>query len=162
LPPRVLSALGFEQSIRLRHQGCYEEVRVPIAHLGKAGAIAFAESQGSRDRTSSRTNESGNEPGVAARPGLAFPIRKLRDNFTVRNGLKYPQWQEPLAAAILEFDPQRLREKVQRAEAAIVDRLEELATEQGNQLERLALFDALSILKRVKKDRLGILDPQRE
>jgi hypothetical protein len=80
----------------------------------------------------------------------------------VRHGLKYPQWQEPLAAAILEFDPQRLREKVQRAEAAIVDRLEELATEQGNQLERLALFDALSILKRVKKDRLGILDPQRE
>jgi hypothetical protein len=76
--------------------------------------------------------------------------------------LKYPQWQEPLGAAILEFDPQRLHEKVQRAEAAIVSRLEELATEQGNQLERLALFDGLSILERVKKDRLGILDPQRE
>ena len=76
--------------------------------------------------------------------------------------LKYPQWQEPLGAAILEFDPQRLHEKVQRAEAAIVNRLEELTTEQGNQLERLALFDGLSILKRVKKDRLGILDPQRE
>lgn len=80
----------------------------------------------------------------------------------MRNDLKYPQWQEPLGAAILEFDPQRLHEKVQRAEAAIVNRLEELATEQGNQLERLALFDGLSILKRVKKDRLGILDPQRE
>ena len=75
---------------------------------------------------------------------------------------KYPKWQQPLAAAILEFDPQRLHEKVQRAEAAIANRLEELATEQGNQLERLALFDGLSILKRVKKDRLGILDPQRE
>ena len=79
----------------------------------------------------------------------------------MRNDLKYPQWQEPLGAAILEFDPQRLHEKVQRAEAAIVNRLEELATEQGNQLERLALFDGLSILKRVK-DRLGILDAQRE
>ena len=75
--------------------------------------------------------------------------------------LKYPQWQEHLGAAILEFDPQRLHEKVQRAEAAIVNRLEELATEQANQLERLALFEGLSILKRVK-DRLGILDPQRE
>lgn len=59
----------------------YEEVRVLIAHLGKAGAIAFDESQGSRGCTSSRTNESGNEPGAAARPGLAFPIRKLGDNF---------------------------------------------------------------------------------
>lgn len=56
----------------------YEEVRVRIAH---AGAIAFDESQGSRGRTTSRTNESGNEPGAAARPGLAFPIPKLGDNF---------------------------------------------------------------------------------
>ena len=71
--------------------------------------------------------------------------------------LKYPQWQEPLAAAILEFDPQRLHEKLQRAEAAIVNRLEELALEPGNQLERLALFDGLSILRRVEEYRLGSL-----
>ena len=65
----------------------YEEVRVRIAHLGKAGATAFDESHGSRGRTSSRTNESGSEPGPPARPGLAFPIRKLGTTFlTVRNG----------------------------------------------------------------------------
>ena len=50
----------------------YEEVRARIAHLGKAGAIAFDESQGRRGRASSRTNASGNEPGAAARPGLGF------------------------------------------------------------------------------------------
>ena len=72
--------------------------------------------------------------------------------------LKYPQWQEPLAEAILEFDPQQVREKVQRAEEAISKRIEELALEQGDQRERLALFDGLSILGRVKKDRLGIPD----
>lgn len=48
---------------------------------GSQGATAFDESKGSRRCTSSRTNESGNEPGAAARPGLAFPIRKLGDNF---------------------------------------------------------------------------------
>ena len=76
--------------------------------------------------------------------------------------LKYPQWQEPLAAAILEFDRQKLREKVQRAEEAIASRIEELATEQGDERERLALFDGLSILRGVKKDRLVVLDPEGE
>jgi len=73
-------------------------------------------------------------------------------------GLKYPQWQKPLAEAILEFNPQHLREKVQRAEEAIAKRVEELALERGDQRECLALYDALSILRSVKKDRLGILE----
>ena len=45
--------------------------------------------------------------------------------------LKHPQWQEPFAKSILEFNPQHLREKVQRAEEAIAKRIEELALEQG-------------------------------
>jgi len=72
--------------------------------------------------------------------------------------LKYPQWQEPLAAAIVEFNPQQLPGKVQRAEEAIVKRIEELALEQGDQRERLALSDGLFVLQNVKKDRLGIPD----
>jgi len=72
--------------------------------------------------------------------------------------LKYPQWQEPLAAAILEFNPQQLPGKVQRAEEAIVKRIEELALEQGDQRERLALSDGLFVLQNVKKDRLGVLE----
>jgi len=72
--------------------------------------------------------------------------------------LKYPQWQEPLAAAIVEFNPQQLPDKLKTAEEAISKRIEELALEQGDQRERLALFDGLSILGRVKKDRLGVPD----
>ena len=41
--------------------------------------------------------------------------------------LKYPQWQEPLAAAILEFNAQQLRGKVQRAEEVITYRMKEPA-----------------------------------
>jgi hypothetical protein len=51
--------------------------------------------------------------------------------------LKYPQWQQSLAEAILEFNPQHLREKVQRAEEAIAKRIEELALEQGEPSEIL-------------------------
>ena len=71
-------------------------------------------------------------------------------------GLKYPQWQKPLAEAILESNPQHLREKVQRAEEAIVRRIEELAFDPRNGRESQALVDGLELLRIVKKERLGI------
>jgi hypothetical protein len=67
--------------------------------------------------------------------------------------LEYPQRQEPLALAILEFNPQKLRERIQRAEEAISKRIQELSFEKDNQHEGPALFDGLAILRRVKKDR---------
>ena len=72
--------------------------------------------------------------------------------------LKYPKWQEPLAAVILEFDVQRLCAKAQTAEEAITKRLKELGLDEDQQQERLALFDGLSIIRRLKRDRLGIAD----
>jgi len=72
--------------------------------------------------------------------------------------LTYPQWQEPLAAAILEFNPQQLREKIREAEEAIARRIDELAFDPRNEHERRALFDGLDLLRSVKKDRLGIPD----
>jgi len=57
--------------------------------------------------------------------------------------LKYPQWQEPLAEAICEFNPEHLRQKVQRAEEAIVRRIEELAFDPPNGREGQALVDEL-------------------
>ena len=74
--------------------------------------------------------------------------------------LKYPQWQEPLAEAICEFDPEHLRQKVQRAEEAIVRRIDELACDPPNGREGQALVDGLELLRIVKKDRLGI--PRRD
>jgi len=68
--------------------------------------------------------------------------------------LKYPQWQEPLAAAILEFNAQQLRGKVQRAEEVITYRIQELSVDKGNEEERRALSDGLSIIRSLKRDRL--------
>ena len=48
--------------------------------------------------------------------------------------LKYPKWQEPLAAVILEFDVQRLCAKVQTAEEAITKRLKELGLDEDQLL----------------------------
>jgi len=67
--------------------------------------------------------------------------------------LSYPQWQEPLRAAVLEFNPRQLPEKLQRAEEAIADRIRELASQESSH-ERRALADGLFILQGVKKDRL--------
>jgi hypothetical protein len=72
--------------------------------------------------------------------------------------LKYPQWQEPLAAAILEFNAQQLRGKVQKAEELITYRIKELPSVTGNEEERRLLFDGLSIIRSLKKDRLAFLD----
>jgi len=69
--------------------------------------------------------------------------------------LKYPRWQEPLAAAILEFNPRQLGGKLERAEEAIAGRIEELVAESGNEHERRALMDGLSIVQSVRRDRLG-------
>jgi hypothetical protein len=65
--------------------------------------------------------------------------------------LEYPQWQAPLWDAILEFDPQRLSAKVQKAEKAIRDRLHELATSAVDLHERQALTDALATLEILKR-----------
>lgn len=69
--------------------------------------------------------------------------------------LDYPTWPEPLAAAILEFNPQQLPEKLQRAEGAIAKRLEELRFADRSEDEVRLLFDGLSIIRDVKQDRLG-------
>jgi len=47
-----------------------------------------------------------------------------------------PQWQQPLTSAILEFNRDRLREKLQRAEEAIAQRIEQLAFDPGNEARR--------------------------
>jgi len=65
--------------------------------------------------------------------------------------LKYPQWQEPLASAILEFNRKQLREKIQKAEEAIAQRIDQLAFDHGNEHERRALFDGLDPPERKKR-----------
>ena len=76
--------------------------------------------------------------------------------------LKYPQWQEPLAAAILELNRDLLLEKAQKAGEAIAQRIEQLAFDLGNERERRLLFDGLDLLRSVRKKRLGIPEAKGE
>jgi surfactin synthase thioesterase subunit len=68
--------------------------------------------------------------------------------------LKYPQWQESLAAAILEFDAQQLPGKLEKAEDAISQRFQELASEKDNEHELRALTDGLFLIRDIKISRL--------
>ena len=67
--------------------------------------------------------------------------------------LKYPQWQEPLAEVLLEFDAERFRAKLRKAEDAISKRYEELASEKHNEHELRALTDGLFLIRDVKISR---------
>ena len=67
--------------------------------------------------------------------------------------LRYPQWQKPLAAAILEFDAQQLRGKVQEAENAISKRFQELKFDKDNEDELRALYDGLFLIRNIKEHR---------
>ena len=76
--------------------------------------------------------------------------------------LECPRWQEPLASAILEFNPRHLHGKLQRAEEAIANRMQELGRDQNKAHELRLLFDGLSILRGVKQDRLNFRDGKGE
>jgi hypothetical protein len=73
--------------------------------------------------------------------------------------MKYPRWQRPLEAAILEFDPPRLRAKLANAENIISERFQELAAdmETAGRHELLALVEGLTIVRILEKDRMLVL-----
>lgn len=73
--------------------------------------------------------------------------------------MKYPRWQRPLEAAILEFDPPQLRVKLASAENMISERFHELASdmETSRRHELLALVEALTIVRILEKDRMLVL-----
>jgi hypothetical protein len=76
--------------------------------------------------------------------------------------LPYPEWQLPLQEAILEFDPNKLAEKAQKAVGVILERLLELQQSNNGHNERAAILDGLSILRTIKCDRLNYLAGSRQ
>ena len=70
--------------------------------------------------------------------------------------LQYPRWQVPLEDAILEFDPPLLRAKLQKAEKAVSERIQELDADlQDRGLdEQQALADALTLIRIMNKGRV--------
>jgi hypothetical protein len=64
--------------------------------------------------------------------------------------MKYPKWQKPYLAALMEVNRQELNEKIAVAEAAISQRGRELTTNDWDIDEHLAVRDAAFNLHALK------------
>ena len=68
--------------------------------------------------------------------------------------LRYPEWQRPYEAALLELDPNKLAKCVEDAETAIYERLEELcemSESRDGETEREVIAGAICALKVIKR-----------
>jgi len=72
--------------------------------------------------------------------------------------IKYPHWQREFEAALLEGDPQTLRQRVDAAETAIFLRSQALAGNPQGHAERQAISDAIRTLRAIQKEKLGYPD----
>jgi hypothetical protein len=84
---------------------------------------------------------------------------------TSSSDVSYPAWQPAYKAALVELDPKKLRERVQAAEDAIFNRLQELAQNSNSQehkAERQAIEDALANIRALQRDKLGFPDWKKE
>lgn len=70
--------------------------------------------------------------------------------------LRFPDWQGPLQEAILEFDSVRLQEQVKKVEAFIQQRTQKLSKSADGHDERVAINDALTLLRIIKRERLEV------
>jgi len=61
--------------------------------------------------------------------------------------LKYPIWQEPYRAAVIETNPKLVKQKIAGAEQAAMLRLKQLQNSADHHHELMALTDALTALK---------------
>jgi len=61
--------------------------------------------------------------------------------------LKYPTWQGPYRAAVIETNPKLLKLKIAGAEQAAIVRFKELENSSDHHAELRALTDALTALK---------------
>ena len=77
------------------------------------------------------------------------------------SNLRYPAWQREYEAALHEPDPKKLLERVYAVEAAIFNRLQELAQTSENtdhKAEEQAIAEALRTLRVLKRDKLQFPD----
>ena len=72
--------------------------------------------------------------------------------------IKYPHWQREFEAALLEGDPQTLRQRVDAAETAIFLRSQALVGNAQGHAERQAISDAIRTLRSIQKEKLGYPD----
>ena len=83
----------------------------------------------------------------------------MTDHETSRSqNIKYPHWQREFEAALLEGDPQTLRQRVDAAETAIFLRSQALVGNAQGHAERQAISDAIRTLRSIQKEKLGYPD----
>jgi hypothetical protein len=70
----------------------------------------------------------------------------------------YLEWQAYYQAALFEFDPERLPQRVEAAETAIFKRLQTISQGSDCKAERQAIEDALASLRVLKKEKLAFPD----
>jgi hypothetical protein len=78
---------------------------------------------------------------------------------------RYPAWQREYQACLVEADPKKLTERMHTAEAAIFNRLQELAQDSNSpdhKAERQAIEVALAHLRVLQKNNLGFPDWKNE
>jgi hypothetical protein len=86
--------------------------------------------------------------------GKIEPIKKeVRD---LRNGEPTPEWQKPYQDLILEFDRERLLDKVEKVHTLISERQQQLAEANEGHDEQAALSDALSTIQILTQAKLGV------
>jgi hypothetical protein len=71
------------------------------------------------------------------------------------SGFPYPEWQIPAQDVLIEIDADKLLGKVQRAEAKIAERLQQIQKSKNAHHEREAINHALTLIRAVKDKRLG-------
>ena len=69
--------------------------------------------------------------------------------------IRYPHWQREFQAALLEADPQTLRQRVDAAEAALFLRSQALAGSVQDDAEQKAISDAIRVLRDIQEKKLG-------
>ena len=92
--------------------------------------------------------------------GAAMEESPSRENEIEGGELKYPGWQAPLQDVILEFNREKLAEKAQKVEMLMAERLQQLRARDDSRDEQEAIRYALSVLRGIKRDKLGYPDWQ--
>src|SRR5580704_14523931 len=70
--------------------------------------------------------------------------------------IRYPHWQREFEAALLERDPQKLREHVDAAEAAMFQRSQALVESANGHVEQQAIADAIRTLRTIQRESSAI------
>jgi hypothetical protein len=81
---------------------------------------------------------------------------KFKSGSSLEENLKYPQWQEFYLEALVASDAIKLQAAIAGAEVAILERLRAISHSAEHRAELLAIEDALTNLRVLKRETRGL------